>query len=233
MELRHLAIIMDGNGRWAEAHGLPRGEGHRRGADAVNEAVRGAIKNNVKYLTLYAFSTENWKRSKLEVTTLMKLLEQFLDEKIGELADEGIRLNMIGRLEGLPGSVQRKLAKSMEKTKANERLVLTLALNYGGRPELADAAKRLAADVAAGKLKPEAVDEALFARYLYDPELPDVDLLVRTSGEMRVSNFLLWQIAYAEIYVTDVLWPDFDEAELKKALAVYGNRDRRFGGRKK
>ena len=233
MELRHLAIIMDGNGRWAEAHGLPRGEGHRRGADAVNEAVRGAIENNVKYLTLYAFSTENWKRSKLEVTTLMKLLEQFLDEKIGELADEGIRLNVIGRQEGLPGSVQRKLAKSMEKTKANDRLVLTLALNYGGRPELADAAKRLAADVAAGKLKPEAVDEALFARYLYDPELPDVDLLVRTSGEMRVSNFLLWQIAYAEIYVTDVLWPDFDEAELKKALTVYGKRDRRFGGRKK
>lgn len=233
MELRHLAIIMDGNGRWAEAHGMPRGEGHRRGADAVGESVRGAIRNNVKYLTLYAFSTENWKRSKLEVATLMKLLEQFLDEKIGEMAGEGIRLNVIGRLEGLPASVQRKLAQAMEKTKLNDRLVLTLALNYGGRPELADAAKRLAADVAAGKLKPEAVDEVVLGGYLYDPGLPDVDLLVRTSGEMRVSNFLLWQIAYAEIYVTDVLWPDFDEAELKKALMVYGKRDRRFGGRKK
>ncbi len=231
--LRHLAIIMDGNGRWAEARGMSRGEGHRRGADAVDAATKSAIKQGIKYLTLYAFSTENWKRSKLEVSTLMLLLEQFLDEKLSELAKEGIRLNMIGRMEGLPGSVQRKLQKAMDATAGNDRLVLTLALNYGGRPEIADAAKRLAEDVAAGLVKPGKVDEALFAKYLYDPELPDVDLLIRTSGELRLSNFLLWQIAYAELYVTDVLWPDFDEAEMEKALMAYGQRDRRFGARKK
>ncbi len=229
--LRHLAIIMDGNGRWAEQHGLLRGDGHRRGADAVDTALRTAVELGIEYLTLYAFSTENWKRSKLEVSTLMKLLEAFLNKKLPDLQKENIRLRTIGRTDGLPESTARKLREVIDATKHNTRCNLVLALNYGGRPEIADAARALARDVAAGKLDPEKVDEALFANYLYDPELPDPDLLIRTSGELRLSNFLLWQLAYAELYVTDTLWPDFGREEMLEAVAAYKKRNRRFGAR--
>ncbi len=229
--VRHLAIIMDGNGRWAERRQLERVAGHRAGADAVLEAVKGAKEFGIEYLTLYAFSTENWKRSPLEVNALMRLLEEFLEQKLPEMLKEGVRLKAIGRLEGLPGGVCRKLRRAIAATAANRGGTLTLALNYGGRAEIADAARRIAEAAKAGTLAPEAVDESCFGRFLYDPELPDPDLLIRTSGELRLSNFLLWELAYAEIYVTDVLWPDFDRAEMRRALDAFGGRRRRFGGR--
>jgi len=229
--VRHLAIIMDGNGRWAARRNLARVEGHRAGADAVLEAVKGAKEFGIDYLTLYAFSTENWKRSPLEVNALMRLLEEFLEQKLPDMMREGVRLRAIGRLEGLPGKALRNLRKAIAATADNRGGTLTLALNYGGRAEIADAARKIAALAQAGTLAPETVDERSFGRFLYDPELPDPDLLIRTSGELRLSNFLLWELAYAEIYVTDALWPDFDRAEMRRALEAFGRRDRRFGGR--
>ena len=229
--IRHLAIIMDGNGRWAERRGLPRTEGHRAGAETVLKAVESARELGIEYLTLYAFSTENWKRSPLEVSALMNLLGEFLDNQLPRMLQEGVRLRTIGRTDGLPAMVRNKLRSAIAATAAGTNGTLTLALNYGGRAEIADAARRIAGAVRDGKLAPDAVDEKLFAHYLYDPELPDPDLLIRTSGELRLSNFLLWELAYSELYVTDVLWPDFDREEMCRAVAAFGRRERRFGGR--
>ena len=229
---RHVAIIMDGNGRWAERHDLSRAEGHRAGARAVERLMDDSRELAVEYLTLYAFSTENWKRSIGEVSALMSLLAEFCDSRAEKMMRNQVRLRVIGRTADLPYPVRRKLEKTIELTAANTGVTLTLALSYGGRAELADAAKKLACEVASGALNPEDIDEQKLASALYAPDLPDPDLLIRTSGELRLSNFLLWQLAYAEIYVTDVLWPDFDRAEFDRAVAAYNKRERRFGGRK-
>ena len=220
---RHVAIIMDGNGRWAERHGVPRSEGHRAGAGAVERAVECARDLGIEYLTLYAFSTENWRRS---------LLRDFLTTKTDTLMKHNVRLLTIGRTGDLPLGVRKLLLDSVEKTKNNTAGTLTLALSYGGRAEIADAAKKIAKLAATGKLDPEKVDEKLFSTYLYCPELPDPDLMIRTSGELRISNFMLYELAYAELYVTDVLWPDFGKKEMLAAIEAYSKRERRFGGRK-
>ena len=224
----HVAIIMDGNGRWAEHRGLARVEGHRAGAEAVEAALDAARKFGVKYLTLYAFSTENWKRSPQEVAALMGLLGDFLDRKLPSMMENDVRLLTTGRTSDLPFPSRSKLLAAIEATSKNRGGTLILALSYGGRAELVDAAKKMAADAAAGKIAPEKIDEKLFASYLYHPEIPDPDLMIRTSGEQRISNFLLWQIAYSELYVTPVLWPDFDEEEFGRAIKSYQNRDLRF-----
>jgi undecaprenyl diphosphate synthase len=229
--VRHVAIIMDGNGRWAERHGLQRIEGHREGAEAVKKAVETAQEIGLEYLTLYAFSTENWNRSKDEVDGLMHLLEEFLDTQLATINEKGVRLKTIGRTWELPESVRKKLLKAVEETSNNTGGTLVLALNYGGRAEIADAAKKIALDAIDKKLDPDKIDESVFADYLYDPELPDPDLMIRTSGELRLSNFLLWQLSYSEFYITDVLWPDFNRDEFLKAVDSLGDRDRRFGGR--
>jgi undecaprenyl diphosphate synthase len=196
----------------------------------VRAVTRHCARLGIEQLTLYAFSTENWKRPRTEVSTLMRLLRRYLIDERGELTDNGIRLTAIGRIDGLPGYVQEALRETERLTAKNPKMTLCLALNYGGRTEIADAAKSLAKDVAAGRLAPDAVDEAALAARLYQPGMPQLDLLVRTAGEQRVSNFLLWQLSYAEIYVSEVTWPDFREEELEAALAEYGTRTRRFGG---
>jgi len=226
---QHVAIIMDGNGRWAKQRGLPRLDGHRAGAESVREIVRVAGELGIKYLTLYAFSVENWQRPKLEVKALMHLLEFYLQREIPELDKNHVRLAAIGRLHELPASAQRQLAKSIAALKDNTGLTLVLALSYGGRAEIVDAARAIAREAKTGDLEIADINEATFGRYLYTAGLPDPDLLIRTSGEMRVSNFLLWQISYAEMYVTETLWPDFRKAEFLKALDDYGKRHRRFG----
>jgi undecaprenyl diphosphate synthase len=226
---RHIAVIMDGNGRWAKQRHLPRLAGHRAGTEPVRKCVRTSARIGIEYLTLYTFSLENWSRPKAEVAGLMHFLEETLRKEVLELDENGVRLNAIGRLDLLPPATRKALDRSIEKLAKNRGLVLTLALSYGGRAELIDAARRLCARVAAGELRAEDVDEARLRDCLYDPSLPDPDLLVRTSGELRVSNFLLWQIAYAEIWVTDVLWPDFSEADLIQGIRAFQERDRRFG----
>ena len=225
-ELRHVAIIMDGTGRWAESRNLPRSEGHRQGSLQVEKVLDAAEKLGIKYVTLYAFSTENWKRSPAEVLALMKLLEQFSTERLPRMMEKNIRLRVIGRITDIPLFARQKLLDAVEKTSKNDGNVLTLALSYGGRAEIVDAVNRILAEKIDGK-----ITEEDFKNYLYAPDLPDPDLLIRTSGELRLSNFLLWELAYSEIYVTDVLWPDFGEAELRKAVEAYGKRERRFGGR--
>ena len=227
---RHVAIIMDGNGRWAEARGMTRIKGHRVGAESVRTVTRHAAKLGLEQLTLFAFSTENWRRPRHEVTYLFRLLRRYLIEERGELMENGIRLTSIGRIEALPDYVREALRETEALTAKNPKMVLCLALNYGGRTEIVDAAKRLALDVAAGLIPAEAVDEAALAARLYQPLMPELDLLVRTAGEQRVSNFLLWQLSYAEIVVVETAWPDFREEELEAALAEYGTRVRRFGG---
>ena len=226
---RHVAIIMDGNGRWAEQRGLPRSAGHRAGAEAVSRGLALAQEAGIEVLTLYAFSTENWKRPAAEVGALMELLVEFLTAKMPEMSRNGVRLRTVGRSADLPSAARQALLKAVSASAENCGITLNLALNYGGRAEIADAAARIAADAAAGKLDPAGVDEAVFAKYLYAPDLPDPDLLIRTSGEMRLSNFLLWESAYTELYVTDCLWPDFSREEFEKALASYAGRNRRFG----
>ena len=226
---RHVAIIMDGNGRWAERRGLSRIKGHRQGLEAVRGVTRAAGDLGIRYLTLYAFSLENWNRPQAEVRELMRLLDRYIDRELQEVIDEGVRVRAIGRLERLPDAVRRKIEQAMERTRDNQQMDLVFALSYGGRAEIVDAARALARDVEEGKLDPAAIDEKSFASYLYDPEVPDPDLLIRTGAESRVSNFLLWQIAYAEIYTTDVMWPDFSKADLERALVDYGARERRFG----
>ena len=226
---RHVAIIMDGNGRWATRQGLPRIAGHHAGRRAVREAVEGCADLGIGYLTLYTFSIENWNRPKYEVAALMSFLGQVLREEVEELNRNKVRLAAIGRIDDLPPPVRRELDRAVAILKDNTGLHLQLALSYGGRAEIVDAVRRITEEVKGGKLSPEMIDENLFSRYLYTAEIPSPDLLIRTSGEMRVSNFLLWQLAYSEIYVTDVLWPDFRRQHLEEAIIAYQQRDRRFG----
>lgn len=226
----HVAIIMDGNGRWAKKKGLPKIAGHRVGIKSVEEAIEGAKELGVKILTLYTFSTENWKRSKYEVNALFKILENYIDKKLDLFDKNDIRLSVIGRTEGLPQVVQEKLIKAIDRTKDNKALILNIALNYGSRQEIVDAVRKILKDYEKGLVSIESIDEKTFGNYLYTKCMPDPDLLIRTSGEMRVSNFLLWQIAYAEIYVTKKLWPDFRKSDFKRAIREYSVRDRRYGG---
>ncbi|NQT91050.1 MAG: isoprenyl transferase [Candidatus Omnitrophica bacterium] len=228
---RHIAIIMDGNGRWASKRHIPKIFGHRAGARTVDRITEAAAKIGVEALTLYSFSTENWRRPKEEIDGLMKLLYDYLKSKYTKLQKNKIRLNAIGRLKELPAKTRERLSEVMEKTSENKGMVLTLALNYGGRAEIVDAARALAVRAEKGKIKPDAITEDLFGRFLYTKGLPDVDLLIRTSGQMRISNFLLWQISYAEIVITKLLWPDFKKEHLLEAIEEYQARDRRFGGR--
>ena len=227
---RHVAVIMDGNGRWAQRRGLPRLAGHEQGAKSVRECIDAAIESGVEYLTLYAFSSENWKRPAIEVQGLMRLLERFLEEKLQELNDAGVRLQAIGRLNDLPEICQRKLAEAIASTSANSRLTLILALSYSGRTEMVDAVRSIARDALAGKLAEEDITEALFSKRLYTANFPDPDLLIRTSGEIRLSNFLLWQLSYTEIHVTSKLWPDFRKEDFLNALHDFSQRTRRYGG---
>ncbi|SKA91754.1 undecaprenyl diphosphate synthase [Prosthecobacter debontii] len=227
---RHIAIIMDGNGRWAKERGLPRTEGHRSGADTVRRVTEVCGEMGVEYLTLYAFSSENWKRPKREVDALMKLLEQFLRVKTKEMQEQNVRLQAIGRLHDLPKSCQDQLHKSIEQTSQNTGLTLILALSYGGREEIIDGVKSLLESVEKGHLDKGMIDGDVFSKHLYTRYYPDPDLLIRTSGELRISNFLLWQLSYTEFYVTQKLWPDFSKEDLKDAVREYGRRQRRFGG---
>ena len=225
----HLAIIMDGNGRWARQRGLPRIKGHEHGAESVRVAIRTCRKLGIRYLTLYAFSVENWGRPRAEIEALMALLRRFLRDEEHELHANEVQLRAIGRLADLPEGVRDELARVTAATAHHTKGTLVLALSYGGRTEIAAAAREIARSVRAGTLDPEAVDEAAVAAHLYAPDIPDPDLMIRTSGEMRISNFLLWQLSYAELYITDVLWPDFREAHLTRAVEEYGRRQRRFG----
>lgn len=227
---RHLAIIMDGNGRWATERNLPRVAGHRAGVEALREVIKACRELGIEILTLYAFSTENWKRPREEVDALMDLLVEYLQREIGELMANGVRIRVIGAVDELPPAARRELSRAMELTRENRDLIAVLALNYGGRREIVEAARRLAREVQEGKITWEQIDEALLEQHLYTAGLPDPDLLIRPSGEMRLSNFLLWQMAYTEIFVTPVFWPDFNRAELMEAIAAYGRRERRFGG---
>ena len=226
---KHLAIIMDGNGRWAKQKGFLRTIGHENGATAVKRTVEQCARLGIPYLTLYAFSTENWNRPKFEVDMLMKLLVKALRKEIKSLHENNIRLNAIGNLDLLPASVRKELTEVLEKTKNNTRLTLSLALSYGSRNELLEATKELCNKVKNNIISSDAIDESVINKHLYTHNLPDVDLLIRTSGEQRISNFLLWQIAYAELYFTDVLWPDFSNDHLISALETYQNRERRYG----
>ncbi|MBI5384333.1 MAG: isoprenyl transferase [Verrucomicrobia bacterium] len=225
----HVAIIMDGNGRWAKQRGLPRVEGHRNGVESVRAVVRSAGEVGVKYLTLYAFSVENWNRPKDEVDTLMKYLARFLKNEIGELTRNNVRLEVIGQIYRLPEFVQEQLAKTREALSKHNGLTLILALSYGGRQEIVEAVRSIAKKAKEGRLDPAEINELAIAQHLYTQQFPDPDLLIRTSGEMRVSNFLLWQISYAEFVVTPTLWPDFRRAEFFGALEEYTRRHRRFG----
>jgi undecaprenyl diphosphate synthase len=226
---RHVAIIMDGNGRWARRRGLPRLRGHQAGAASVRAVLRACRKMGVEYLTLYAFSTENWIRPKAEIAGLMSLLRRFLREESHELHENRVRLRVIGHVQNLPAAVREELESAIQATRHYTEGTLTLALSYGGRQEIADAVRAIAALVKRGELKPSDIDEKTIAAHLYAPDIPDPDLMIRTSGEMRISNFLLWQLSYAELYVTDVLWPDFREKEFEEAVRAYLGRHRRFG----
>ena len=225
----HVAIIMDGNGRWAKARGLPRVAGHKRGAEAVRRTVTGAAELGIQYLTLYGFSSENWKRPAAEIDDLMGLLRLYLVNEIEDLHQKGVRLRVIGQRSRLQADIVRLIEHAEQHTAANRRLNLTVALSYGGRAEIAEAARRVAEEVRAGRLEPAQVDERRFERFLYTSDMPDPDLLIRTSGEKRISNFLLWQCAYAELVFLDRLWPDFTRDDLEKAITEYHGRDRRYG----
>ena len=227
---RHIAVIMDGNGRWARERGLPRIEGHRRGSESVRSCTAACMEAGVSFLTMYAFSKENWQRPPDEVKSLMSLLDRFLAERTAEIMERNIRLRAIGHLDDLPEKTRRRLDTAMEKSAGNTALTLTLALSYGARTELADAARAIAREVRAGTLDPDTIGEATVSSHLYTADLPDPDLLIRTSGEMRISNFLLWQISYAEIVVTPKLWPEFGQEDLFAAIREYAGRHRRYGG---
>ena len=226
----HVAIIMDGNGRWARKRGLPRVAGHREGIKSVRAVVEASREIGISVLTLYAFSSENWKRPRREVSTLMRLLSTFLRDELPNLNEHGIRLQTIGHPEQLPDFVQRDLSRTREETRHNSDMILNLALSYGSRAEIVEAAQAFAREVAAGRACPDDLTEAGFAGYLSTHGLPDPDLVIRTSGEFRVSNFLLWQLSYAELYITDAAWPEFREEHLYAALREYQQRHRRFGG---
>jgi undecaprenyl diphosphate synthase len=225
----HIAIIMDGNGRWAKKRGLPRVAGHKRGVDTVKEIVEACAEIGVKFLTLYTFSTENWKRPKDEVSTLMRLLLRSLKDRVNELNDNDIRLTTIGDLEALPFEVQKQLKVDIERTKNNKKMILNLALSYSGRWELLEAIKEISNLSAKGKISEKDIDEKFVSSFLTTKDIPDPDLLIRTSGEFRVSNFLLWQIAYSEFVITETLWPDFSKYDLYDAIKVFQKRERRFG----
>lgn len=226
---QHIAIIMDGNGRWAKERGLPRIQGHRAGAESVREVIDACKELGVKFLTLYAFSSENWNRPKTEVSALMTLLEKFLQSKAADLMKQNVRLQAIGQLDRLPESTRNTLQKIIDQTANNDSLTLVLALSYGGREEITAAAKKMAQGVVEGRWTLEQIDKELFASQLDTAAMPDPDLLIRTSGEMRVSNFLLWQISYAEMVIVDRLWPDFRQGDLFDAVKEYQRRHRRFG----
>ena len=221
---------MDGNGRWAQRRGLPRLIGHEQGAKSIRECIDAAIESGVEYLTLYAFSSENWKRPAAEVEGLMRLLERFLQDKLREMNEAGVRLQAIGRLSELPEICQRKLAEAIAATSVNNRLTLILALSYSGRTEIVDAVRSIAQDSRAGRLSDEDITQDLFSKRLYTANFPDPDLLIRTSGEVRLSNFLLWQLSYTEIHVTSKLWPDFRKEDFLNALHDFSQRSRRYGG---
>ena len=227
---RHIAIIMDGNGRWARERGWPRLKGHEQGARNVEPVCEACIAEGVGFLTLYAFSTENWKRPAHEVAGLMLLLERFLSEKVAMMERNGVRLATIGRTADLPGPVRKRLERAIADTAHNTKLTLTLALNYGGRDEIVDAVRAIADEVKQGTLDPASISGETLSTHLYTAAMPDPDLLIRTSGEMRLSNFLLWQLSYTEIHVTRRLWPDFGAEDLRAAIADFQSRDRRFGG---
>jgi undecaprenyl diphosphate synthase len=226
---RHVAVIMDGNGRWAKQRGMPRIMGHRRGVDVLKDLLRCCRDWGVEALTAYAFSTENWGRPAEEVEFLMMLFERILRRELREMTAQNVRIRFIGNLEALPSSLQVEIDRAVEATQHNTGICFSVATNYGGRQELIQVCQTLAAQVKAGELQPEEIDESMFERYLYTAGICDPDLLIRTSGEMRISNFLLWQLAYSEIYVTETLWPDFDRAEFHRSLCAYQSRDRRFG----
>lgn len=223
---RHIGIVMDGNGRWAKTRGLPRLMGHRAGTENTRRVLKACGEFGIKIVTLYGFSTENWRRPKEEVEGLFSIFEEAIDREVPELHRRGVRLRHLGRTDRLPERLVRKIKEAMELTKNNDRLILNLAFNYGGRAEIIDATRRIIAD----GIDPAAIDEDLFSSYLYTAGLPDLDLFIRTGGEMRLSNFLLWQTAYAEYYTTPIYWPDFDETELEKALVAYNQRRRKAEG---
>jgi len=223
---RHVAIIMDGNGRWAKARGLPRLAGHRAGTENLRTIIRASAKFGIEYLTLYAFSTENWSRPKAEISGLMHILADVIDRELMELKEEGARLLHVGHLDGLPKNLQEKVRHAIELTKDNTRITIVIAFNYGGRDEIINAIKNMIRD----DLEPDDVDESLVSSYMFTSGLPDPDLVIRTSGELRTSNFLTWQSVYSEWYFPEVYWPDFNEEELRKALDHYSERERRFGG---
>ncbi|RKQ37513.1 isoprenyl transferase [Oceanobacillus halophilus] len=227
---RHVAIIMDGNGRWAESKGLPRVAGHKEGVHAVNRVVRAAAKANVEVLTLFAFSTENWRRPKTEIDFLMKLPKEFLHVYLPEIMENNVKIETIGEFDDLPQHTKEAVQYAIDKTKNNDGMLLNFALNYGGRSEIVRAIKHIVNDIDCSKIAMDSLDENLFSRYLYTDGLQDPDLLIRTSGEQRLSNFLLWQSAYTEFWFTDVLWPDFDENVLWEALHEFEQRKRRYGG---
>jgi undecaprenyl diphosphate synthase len=223
---QHVAIIMDGNGRWAKQRGLPRLAGHRAGTENLRRIIEASVEFGIRYLTIYAFSTENWERPEDEVRGLMLIIEDVIDRELAELHRNGVQLRHVGRLEGLSPLLRKKVQQAIELTRGNRRLVLNIAFNYGGRDELVCAVRRIIRD----GIRPDAVDEKLIGSYLYTAGIPDPDLVIRTSGELRVSNFLIWQSAYSEWYFPKVYWPDFGREELRKALWEYSSRDRRFGG---
>ncbi len=225
----HVAIIMDGNGRWAKQHLLSRIKGHEKGAQTVRTIVKTCRETGIAHLTLYAFSTENWQRPKKEVDALMSLLVKFLESEHKDMIDKNIRLNAIGQIERLPEAVQRALDKTMTLTKKNDGMHLNLALSYGGRSEIVQMVRQIALKIKEGKIDPDLITSELISKHLYTSTIPDPDLLIRTSGEMRISNFLLWQIAYTEIFVTDTLWPDFTKEEFLSIIKDYQKRERRFG----
>jgi len=227
---RHIAIIMDGNGRWASRRFLPRIEGHRRGVASVRRTVEECARLHIEQLTLYCLSSENWKRPQHELDFLMHLLEQYMIEERSTIMQQNVAVSTIGRRTGIPPAVVREMDKTIEMSARNSGTRLCLAINYGGRGEIVDAARQLAVDVLAGTLTPAAIDEEQLARRLYTAGMPDPDLLIRTAGEMRISNFLLWQISYAELWVTQRCWPEFDQDELHQAIRAFASRDRRFGG---
>jgi undecaprenyl diphosphate synthase len=227
---QHVAIIMDGNGRWAASRGLPRVEGHRRGVEALRKTVRAAGEIGISYLTIFSFSSENWSRPASEIRDLMGLLRRFIRNDLAELHQNGVKVRVIGQRDDLDPDIRRLLEEAEELTRDNRNLTLVVAFNYGGRQEIARAAARIAQDVAAGRLTPEAVTADTITRHLDAPDIPDPDLLIRTSGEQRLSNFLLWQCAYSELVFVPIYWPDFDRKALEEAVAIYRQRERRFGG---
>jgi undecaprenyl diphosphate synthase len=225
---QHIAIIMDGNGRWAKERGMPRVAGHRAGTENLRTIIRSSAKAGIKYLTLYAFSTENWSRPRAEIQGLMHILSDVIDRELNELNEEGARLVHIGHLDGLSNALRKKVEQAIELTKDNDRITIVLAFNYGGRDEIVHAIKKMLED----DVDPNDVDVDLVSQYMFTDGIPDPDLVIRTSGEHRTSNFLTWQTVYSEWYFPEVYWPDFDEEELRKAITEYENRDRRFGGLK-